>query len=214
LESALIVAIKGSREVGLVASRVELPVSVSNREEHAREVGECHGDLRDVAGNLGILFQEKSANEGARDDGEELVGARVQVRHVETAGADESDGGGNVGADETRDGVDRANNDRPVWIGGVIDELERDIVGRARAVGEENLLFVLVGGCKEELGLKRLDLGRRKGGEGRGTAAARGSRGAGGVHGRCDCRGSKESQECPREEGVHDHGCEIVEGTC
>lgn len=152
LKPSLIVAVKRGRKHSLLARRVELPVRVPLREQHAGVVAQRHGDLGDVADERPVRLEEKGPDEGAADHGQELVPAGVEVGDVEAAGADEADGCGDVGADQAWDGVDAADDDAAVLGGWAVagDELEGDVVGAAAVVGgEEDLLLVLVRGGEE-----------------------------------------------------------------
>lgn len=183
LEAALIVAVKGGREDGLLAGGVELPVDVALGEQHARVVCQRHGDLGDVSDEHAVLLEEEGSDERAADHGQELVAARVQVRHVEAARADEADGRRDVGADQARDRVDAAHDDAAV-LGRralVVDKLEADVVGAPAVVGgKQHLLLVLVRGGEEQLGLQPLDLGL-------GERCICGSPGSRGRRARCGC---------------------------
>lgn len=202
-------AVKRGHEQRGLARRVELEVRLTLREEHALVIGKRDVDLRDgpvdwrrpaddVAAAAIIELEDQSSDELALDDGEELVGARVRVRHVEPARVNEADAHGDVGADEggevvdgrERDGAARAAGD------GIVDEGEGDI-GGVRRVGEKDRLAVAVARGPGQ--------GRLEGGGGVGVAVEAAGGGIGLAAGEGPGGGDGNEGDCVSQEEKFDH---------
>jgi hypothetical protein len=181
LRPARVEVIESGRKDSWLAGRVELEVHLSLREQHAAVVLQRGVDLAnralgvvavDVTFLAGVLLENEAADQAALDDGQELVGARVQVRRVEAAGVDEANGHGDVGADKSREDIHATEVDGAAGgsTDSVVDELVGNLAG-VRAGAEEDLLTLGLRGCSPKRGAEViLLLGR----QGREDGAARG----------------------------------------
>lgn len=98
--SGVLVVERGD-EGGVVAGRVELVVDSALWEDGSLEFVERADDFLCEA-----VFEDHACGEGAVDDGQELVAARVDVGRVHAAGGEGGDGGGETHCVEEGEGVD------------------------------------------------------------------------------------------------------------
>ena len=100
LARARVVAVQGRHEDGVVAGGVLLEVDGAHREDGTLEGAHVR---RDLGGE--VVLEHEARVDLALDDGQELGGARVDVRRVEAAGAEDGDGDGDAEVGDDGEGV-------------------------------------------------------------------------------------------------------------